>query len=144
MKMNVLYWSASGNTQMMAETLASSAREAGAQVFIQEVSKANANEALLSDILALGSPAMGAEVIEEEEMEPFVSALEKKGLSGKKLLLFGSYDWGDGEWMRDWQDRMKAAGAILLCEDLIAHNAPDEDDLNLLSNAAKKAVATLS
>lgn len=142
--MNVIYWSASGNTQAMAEKLASSAVEAGIEVTIQEVSKANANEALLSDILALGSPAMGAEVIEEEEMEPFVSSLEKAGLSGKKLLLFGSYDWGDGEWMRDWQDRMKAAGAILLSEDLIAHNEPDEDELNLLSNAAKKAVATLS
>lgn len=144
MKMNVVYWSASGNTQKMAEALASTARESGVDVTIKEVSSANAEEALQADILALGSPAMGAEVIEEEEMEPFVNSLESLGLSGKKLLLFGSYDWGDGDWMRDWQDRMKAAGAILVGEDLIAHNEPDDDSLSLLKDACKKAIASCS
>ena len=78
---------------------------------------------------ALGCPAMGAEVLEEGEMEPFV--MEVEGFAqGKRIGLFGSYGWGDGQWMRDWEDRMKAAGAVLVGrEGVIASEAPDGDAL---------------
>lgn len=79
---------------------------------------------------ALGCPAMGAEVLEEAEMEPFVMALETM-VNGKNIALFGSYGWGDGEWMRDWVDRMVAAGAkVVNGEGLMCHEVPDDDALN--------------
>ena len=75
---------------------------------------------------ALGCPAMGAEVLEDSEMEPFVEELESY-VSGKKILLFGSYGWGDGEWMRTWEETCKAEGAVLACDSVLANEAPDDD-----------------
>jgi flavodoxin short chain len=81
------------------------------------------------DALALGCPAMGAEVLEEDEFEPFFTGIESK-LSGKKVFLFGSYGWGDGEWMRNWQERVTSAGAELVGDEgYIANEAPSDDDL---------------
>lgn len=81
---------------------------------------------------------MGAEVLEESEMEPFVMALEAAGLRGKKLALFGSYDWGDGQWMREWQERMEKSGAIMVTDGLIANNTPDADALGLCAALGAK------
>lgn len=93
------------------------------------VSDTDACRAASYDALALGCPAMGGEVLEESEFEPFFSELEGK-LSGKKVALFGSYDWGDGQWMRDWQQRTEAAGAKLVAaEGLIVHLTPEAADL---------------
>lgn len=144
MKIYVAYWTATGNTEKMATELASAAREAGAEISVQEVKNANIEDALKADILALGCPAMDAEVIEFDEMDPFLNDLEKAGLTGKNLILFGSYDWGDGEWMRNWQGRMTAAGANLLCEGIIAQNEPNEESLAMLRDAAKKAILACS
>ena len=81
------------------------------------------------DALVLGCPAMGAEVLEEDEFEPFFTGIEGS-LSGKKVLLFGSYGWGDGEWMRNWQERAAAAGAELVGgEGFIVNEAPSDDEL---------------
>ena len=90
------------------------------------VTNTNADEAAAYDKLALGCPSMGDEVLEEDEMEPFFTALEGK-ISGKKVVLFGSYDWGDGQWMRDWAERTKKAGAILAADPLIVNLSPDAD-----------------
>lgn len=123
-KIAVIYWSATGNTEMMAEAIVSGAKEKGADVTLFEVSSITPEDALNYDVLALGCPAMGAEVLEEAEFEPFFEAIEGK-ISGKKLGLFGSYDWGDGEWMRDWYDRSAKAGAVLFGEEgLIVNNTP--------------------
>ena len=128
--MTIIYWSATGNTEMMANAIAEGAKTAGANVTVLSVDAASADDALSADLLALGCPAMGAEVLEEGEFEPFFSGLESS-LSGKKLALFGSYDWGDGQWMRDWQDRVSAAGASLYNgEGLIVNNTPDDDGLS--------------
>ncbi len=128
--MTIIYWSATGNTEMMANAIAEGAKTAGANVTVLSVDAASAEDALSADLLALGCPAMGAEVLEEGEFEPFFSGLESS-LSGKKLALFGSYDWGDGQWMRDWQDRVSAAGASLYNgEGLIVNNTPDDDGLS--------------
>ena len=94
-KMAVIYWSMNGNTQAMAEAIADGAREAGAQADLFSVDQVTVDQALEYDKLALGCPAMGAEVLEEAEFEPFFTALEGR-LGGKRVALFGSYGWGDG------------------------------------------------
>lgn len=124
MKVSIVYWSGTGNTQAMAEAVAEGAKSAGADVNLLTVSQADIS-ASDSDVLIMGCPAMGAEELEESEFEPFFSGLESK-LAGKKIGLFGSYDWGDGEWMRNWQDRVSADGGILIADGVTANNAPDE------------------
>jgi len=127
----VIYWSGTGNTQKMAVAIAEGAKTHNeASVKLMEVGRATKEDVLSSDALALGCPAMGEEVLEEEEMEPFIDSLEEKELSGKPLVLFGSYDWGDGQWMRDWEERMKEKGAVLLESGLIIQNTPDDDGLD--------------
>lgn len=124
-KMAVIYWSQGGNTEAMAGAIAGGARDAGADVSLLHVSEIDAAKAAMFDSLALGCPAMGAEVLEEAEFEPFFTELERK-LTGKPVALFGSYGWGDGQWMRDWQDRCAAAGAVLCGEGLTVNEAPDD------------------
>ncbi|MBS6865469.1 MAG: flavodoxin [Oscillospiraceae bacterium] len=124
----VIYWSGTGNTQAMAEAVAEGAKNAGAQADLFSVSDTSADAAAAYDKLALGCPAMGAEVLEESEFEPFFTELEGR-LSGKKVVLFGSYGWGDGQWMRDWADRLAASGAAASGEPLIVNEAPDDDGL---------------
>ena len=123
----VIYWSATGNTQKMAEAVAAAIDEAGAKALLQEVSATTADDAAAYDAIALGCPAMGAEVLEEAEFEPFFAELEGK-LQGKKVALFGSYGWG-GSYMQDWQDRVTAAGAELVADGVLAMNEPDDDAL---------------
>jgi flavodoxin short chain len=126
MQINIIYWSGTGNTKAMAEVIQEGAENAGAAVTLTEVSAVDISTALNADVIALGCPSMGAEVLEESEFEPFIASIEGS-ISGKKLALFGSYGWGDGEWMRDWSERMKKAGATLACESLIVNEAPSGD-----------------
>ena len=127
-KMAVIYWSMSGNTQAMAEAIAQGAEEAGAQVEVLPVGEVTPEQALTYEKLALGCPSMGAEVLEEEEFEPFFAQLEGR-LAGRKVALFGSYGWGDGQWMRDWQARTEETGANLYDQGLMIHETPDEEGL---------------
>lgn len=123
MKTAVIYWSGTGNTEAMAKAVAEGA---GAELFA--VSDFSGNIADY-DAIAFGCPSMGAEVLEEDEFEPFFTGIEGE-LSGKKVALFGSYGWGDGEWMRNWQERVIADGAELIGgEGLIVNEAPSDDDL---------------
>ena len=126
---HLVYWSQTGNTEAMAQAIAEGARGAGAAVEIREVEAADASFALAGDLLALGCPAMGDEVLEESLFEPFFAGIEGS-LSGRTVALFGSYGWGDGQWMRDWQDRARKAGAsVFRGEGLILNEAPDDDGL---------------
>jgi flavodoxin short chain len=126
MNINIVYWSGTGNTEAMADFIKEGAAGAGAEVNVWEAAKAD--EAVLScDVLILGCPSMGDEVLEEECFEPFIISIEGK-IAGKKLALFGSYGWGDGKWMRDWSQRMTDAGAILIAESLIVNEAPEGDE----------------
>lgn len=123
----VIYWTQSGNTLAMAEAVGKGIEEAGKTANIVEVGSITTEELKDAGGFAIGCPAMGAEVLEESQMEPFVMELESM-LSGKKVALFGSYGWGDGQWMRDWEERMSAAGAVLVNgEGVICQEAPDED-----------------
>lgn len=128
-KIIIAYWSQSGNTQTMAEAIGAGAEQAQKDVLVSEISAVSMDDLRNTDVFALGCPAMGAEVLEEGEMEPFVTEVEGFA-SGKKIALFGSYGWGDGQWMRDWEERMQAAGAsIINGEGLICHETPDEEGL---------------
>ena len=123
MKTAVIYWSGTGNTEAMANAVAE-----GAGVDAMTVSDFSGNVEEF-DALAFGCPAMGAEVLEEDEFEPFFTGIESK-LSGKKVFLFGSYGWGDGEWMRNWQERVTAAGAELVGDEgYTVNEVPSDDDL---------------
>lgn len=140
MSVSVVYWSGTGNTQTMAEAVAKGIEAAGGKANLLEVSQADAAAVAEENAFALGCPSMGAEQLEESEMEPFVEALEPL-VSGKTILLFGSYGWGDGEWMRDWAERMKNAGAKLVREDgIIANEASDDEALAECENAGKELV----
>ena len=124
MKVSIVYWSGTGNTELMAASAAEGAKRAGADVEMLTAAEADAS-VLKSGALLFGCPAMGAEELEETEFEPFFSAIEGK-LAGKKVGLFGSYGWGDGEWMRTWTERMKKAGGVMIADGVIANEAPDE------------------
>ena len=140
MSISIVYWSGTGNTQVMAEAVAEGIREAGAEAEVIDVGMAEAEKLAKEKAFALGCPSMGAEQLEESGMEPFVEKLESM-VSGKRSLLFGSYGWGDGEWMREWAQRMKEAGAVLVREEgVIANEAPDEEALAECRLAGKELV----
>ncbi len=128
-KIYVVYWSQSGNTQAMAEAVGRGITAAGKEAAVVYVGDASLDELKKAKGFALGCPAMGAEVLEETEMEPFVSDVEGFA-AGKTIALFGSYGWGDGQWMRDWEERMSGYGATVLGgEGLICREMPDETAL---------------
>lgn len=141
MNVPVVYWSGTGNTRAMAGAVAEGIRSAGAEPILMEVADADVAVLVSEDVFALGCPSMGAEQLEETEMEPFVESLEPF-VSGKKILLFGSYGWGDGEWMRDWAERMRNAGAVLIRDEgVITNESPDEEALEECCAAGKELVA---
>ncbi len=125
-KIAVVYWSGTGNTEAMASAVAEGAKENGAEVVL--LTSAEFDESMFDnfDAIAFGCPSMGAEQLEESEFEPMFTACEPK-LKGKKIALFGSYGWGDGEWMRNWEETCISNGAVLSCEAVICNEAPDDD-----------------
>lgn len=140
-KIQVVFWSQSGNTQAMAEAVGRGIEAAGGEVNVVYVGDASLDELKSAKAFAMGCPAMGAEVLEEGEMEPFVSDVEGFA-AGKTIALFGSYGWGDGQWMRDWADRMSGAGATVVNgEGLICQEAPDESVLAECESLGKQLAA---
>ena len=128
-KVIVAYWSQTGNTAAMAAAIGEGITEAGKEAVVTDISSVSMDDLQAASAFALGCPAMGAEVLEEGEMEPFVTEVEAFA-AGKKIGLFGSYGWGDGQWMRDWEDRMKAAGAAIVGrEGVICQETPDDEAL---------------
>lgn len=125
-KIAVIYWSATGNTEAMAGAIAEGIRAENVHADLFSVSEFGARSTGEYAKLALGCPSMGAEVLEECEFEPFLCSIEPE-LAGKKIALFGSFGWGDGEWMRNWEDRMKKDNCALFEQGLIINLTPDED-----------------
>ena len=125
-KTAIIYWSGTGNTQTMAMSVLDGARKADPDTAFFSVSEITADAAAAYDNLLLGCPAMGAEVLEESEFEPFFTELEAH-LSGKNVGLFGSYGWGDGEWMRNWEETCLGDGAVFAGESVICNEAPDDE-----------------
>ena len=134
----IVYYSETGNTEAMANMVAKGVEAAGATAKVVPVDGFNAEELKGESAFALGCPAMGDEVLEESTMEPFVAEVEKFA-SGKKIALFGSYGWGDGQWMRDWEERMSGAGAELVNgEGLICQEMPDDAAVDELKSLGKQ------
>ncbi|EEG75168.1 flavodoxin [[Clostridium] hylemonae] len=143
MSIPVVYWSGTGNTEQMAEAVAAGIKAAGQEADLCSVGGADAGRLADEKAFALGCPSMGAEELEESEMEPFVQALEGN-VAGKTVLLFGSYGWGDGEWMRTWEERMKNAGALLVNGGgVIANEAPDDSAVKACEEAGKALAAAV-
>jgi len=134
-KIAVVYWSGTGNTEAMAQAVAEGAKGVGAEVDL--VGPGEFSGFTSYGAVAFGCPAMGCEVLEESEFEPMFAAIEGS-LSGKRIALFGSYSWGDGQWMQDWCARCSSAGANLYDENgLIVNEAPDEAALEACKELGK-------
>lgn len=138
-KAAVIFWSQTGNTEQMANAIADGIREGGMEVDVLNVADTTPADAVKYAKIALGCPAMGAEVLEETEFDPFFTELESK-ISGLKVALFGSYGWGDGQWMRDWEKDCDDAGINLVCESVICCETPDDATLEAC-RAMGKALA---
>lgn len=138
--MKIIYWSGTGNTEKMAQLIKDGIVEAGKTAETIAVSDVNVDELLKEEILVLGCSAMGDEVLEESEFEPFIEEIATK-ISGKKAALFGSYGWGDGQWMRDFEDRMTNYGCTIIDSPLIIQNEPDERNQECLDFGKKIASA---
>ena len=137
-KVYIIFWTQGGNTGAMASAIGDGVKTDGKEPVFLSPSEANISELSRLNGFAMGCPAMGCEVLEETEMEPFVSEVESI-IKGKKLVLFGSYGWGDGQWMRDWEERMISAGAIILGgEGIIAHEMPQDDDIERCKDIGKQ------
>lgn len=138
--MYVIYWSGTGNTEMMANAVGDGIKEAGGSATVASVSSVSADQLKSEEVFALGCPAMGAEELEEGEMEPFVAQVEAFA-QGKKIALFGSYDWGTGDWMTIWKARMEQAGATIVSEPVICNNTPDDNGIALCKELGKAMVS---
>ena len=140
-KIYVVFWTQGGNTGLMAQAVGDGIKAAGKEPVFLSPSEANIDDLAAAGAFALGCPAMGDEVLEESEMEPFVAELESK-VAGKTIGLFGSYGWGDGQWMRDWVSRMQTAGATVATGNgVIAQESPDDEAVAKCNELGKALAA---
>ena len=139
-KVGVFYWSGSGNTEKMAEAIGAGLAAAGVEYDVVNISSDSKNVADYEKLM-FGCPSMGAEQLEEAEFEPFFDEAEKS-ISGKDVALFGSYGWGDGEWVRNWVERVEGSGAsVFNDEGLIINETPDDDGIAECEKLAKEFAA---
>ena len=138
-KAAVIYWSGTGNTEAMANAVAEGMKGAGAEVSLLSADAVSAADLAGLDAVALGCPAMGSEVLEEDVFEPMFSSC-KKQFAGKSAALFGSYGWGDGEWMRSWEKDCADARLNLVCESVICTETPDDAALEACRALGKALV----
>ena len=140
-KVAVVYWSSTGNTEAMANAVADGIREKGGEAVLHTCEDFDGSKVAEYDAIAFGCPAMGDEVLEDTEFEPMFDGC-KDALKGKNIALFGSYGWGDGEWMRNWVARMEEAGAqVYGGEDAICMNGPDSEGEEKLEALGKEVAA---
>ena len=126
-KVAVVYWTGSGNTEAMAAAVAEGAETKGAtveQILAADFSLSAAEE---YNACAFGCPAMGAEELEDSEFQPMGDEV-KGSLGDKKVVLFGSYGWGSGEWMGAWKEDAEEAGVNVI-DSLIINEQPDDDGI---------------
>jgi flavodoxin short chain len=134
-KVAIVYWSGTGNTETMATCIAEGVNSAGGEATLMSPGEFSPSLLEKFDVFAFGCPAMGGEELEDGEFEPMFSQIESS-LTGKRIALFGSYGWGDGQWMRDWQDRCQ--GAELIGDGLIVNESPDEEAQNTCRELGNK------
>ena len=132
MKTAVVYWSGTGNTEAMARAVAEGMTAAGAEAVLLTPAEVAPGDLNTYGAIAFGCPSMGSEQLEESEFE--------RSLGGKRVALFGSYGWGDGEWMRTWESDCDSAGVNLVCESVICTEAPDDAALEACRALGKALV----
>lgn len=125
-KIAVVYWSGTGNTEAMATAVCEGAKEKGAEAVMLTAAEFSDSMMDSFDAVAFGCPSMGVEQLEESQFKPMFNSCEAK-LKGKRIALFGSYGWGDGEWMRNWEETCISDGAVLACDYVICNDAPDDE-----------------
>ncbi|OPJ59122.1 flavodoxin [Clostridium chromiireducens] len=125
--MKIIYFSQTGNTEKMANLILQGIESEGKKAELIEVSSASIDDVINEEIIILGCSAYGSEELDDSEMEPFVESLARK-IQGKKVALFGSWGWGNGEWMTEWEKRMESYGAILISEGLTVQESPEGED----------------
>ena len=135
-KTAVIYWSGTGNTEAMANAVLEGMKSAGAEASLLTVDQVNAADLSGCAAIAFGCPAMGSEVLEEMEFQPMFDECKNR-LSGKAVALFGSYGWGDGQWMRDWEADCGNAGVNLVCDSVTCCEAPDDAALEACRTLGK-------
>ena len=136
-KTAVIYWSGTGNTEAMANAVLEGMKAAGAEATLLTPDQVDASALSDYDAIAFGCPAMGSEVLEESEFEPMFDGC-KNSIGGKRVALFGSYGWGDGEWMRSWEKDCSDNGVNLVHDSIICCDAPDDDTLAALQQLGKE------
>ena len=136
--MKIVYYSGTGNTEKMANLIAKGIVSGGKDAEVVNVSAAGLDIFDNEDVVILGCPAMGDEVLDEGEFEPFIEGISSK-ISGKKVALFGSYGWGDGQWMRDWLERMESLGCTLIDDGLIINYEPEDESPECINFGLKIA-----
>lgn len=124
--MKIVYWSQTGNTERIAELIKKGIEQEGMNAELEQVSSVSVNDIENEKVIILGCPSCGVEALDDTEMEPFIDSLEGK-INGKKVALFGSYGWGTGEWMENWEEKMKSFGAKLISEGLMINEEPEDD-----------------
>lgn len=135
-KTAVVYWSGTGNTADMADAVVEGVKSAGGQPELFTADSFNSDMVDNYDFIAFGCPSMGCEQLEDTEFEPMFDSCKNK-LKGKKIALFGSYGWGDGEWMQTWENDCKSFGADLVCDSVICNDAPDDEAVAKCENLGK-------
>lgn len=135
-KVAIVYWSGTGNTLAMANEIADELKNSDLEVTVLNCSDFSEGDVANYDGFAFGCPAMGSEELEDSEFEPMFESVEKS-LSDKPVLIFGSYEWAEGEWMQTWQERCVADEINLACDGLIAYDYPDDAALEECRRAAK-------
>ena len=128
--MKIIYWTGTGNTEKMAKLIGEGIKEKGVDVEILNVSMDTINSDTIKDgsCIALGCPSMGNEELEIGEFVPMLDSIREE-LKDKKIALFGSYGWGDGEWMRSWEEEMKSEGNEIILEPLIVNYEPEGENV---------------
>lgn len=138
-KITVIYFSETGNTEMMAAAIFDGAKDSGADADLIKIENATKLDFEAADIVALGCPACGSEELDATTMLPFIESVENLS-KDKKIILFGSYSWGEGQWIKDWKTLMESYGANLINDGLIINETPDEDDLFICNELGKSLV----
>ena len=138
-KISLVYYSATGNTEKMAKAIEEGIVEAGGTVTVYKSNAMDKDAILSSDVIVMGSSATGAEVIDVNELLPFMEEDGDK-FKGKKVYIFGSYGWGGGEYADNWKAQLEGFGATIVAMPVLANEEPNEDELAQLKEIGKKLV----
>lgn len=123
----VVYWTGTGNTEIMAEKIHEGILEAGIEADLKTVDQVLPAEINNYEKIAIGCPSMGIEELEPEEFLPWYEDVEPR-LGDKLIAIFGSYGWGEGEWMDYWQGRVKDLGLNLFEEGIRINSTPSSKE----------------